>query len=84
MSPVRSAPNRSACWAGFMPTAFAYHMADHQDWFLDRAEKVEYVEFEQLIRQWERLIDQIGAELAADRAHRNRDFTLIATWRPNG
>jgi hypothetical protein len=54
----------------------AVHMAEYEDWFLDRAKNLDFVEFEAVIRQWERLIDQDGAELASERAHRNRDFTL--------
>jgi hypothetical protein len=54
----------------------AAHMADYEDWLLDQAKNLEFVEFEAVISQWERLMDQDGAELASERAHRNRDFSM--------
>ena len=54
----------------------APYMADQQGWFIHQAKVLEYDEFKEVIGAWERLIDVDGAEPAAQRAHRNRDFTM--------
>ena len=54
----------------------APYMADQQDWFIHQAKVLEYDEFKEVIGAWERLTDVDGAEPAAQRAHRNRDFTM--------
>ena len=51
-------------------------MDDQQGWFIHQARVLEYVEFKEVVGAWERLMDQDGAEPAAERAHRNRDFKL--------
>ena len=55
----------------------AAHMAEYEGWFLEQAQRLEYVEFEEAVRAWERLMDQDGAHRASERAHRQRDFTMI-------
>lgn len=54
----------------------ADEMGDRDETFV-RQSAWPYPEFELAVRSWERLTDQDGAEPAAERAHHNRDFTLV-------
>jgi hypothetical protein len=51
-------------------------MIDSQDWFLEQAEALNFRDFQQVIRQWERLVDQDGPEPANERNHDNRNATI--------
>ncbi len=52
----------------------ADHIAEHDDWFLDCATSMPFVDFEAVVRQWERLVDVDGARDRNERNHRARDF----------
>ncbi len=51
-------------------------MTLRQQWFIDQAQLVDYRTFEIRVREWERLIDEDGAEPANERTHRNRTARL--------
>jgi hypothetical protein len=50
-----------------------HFMADAQDWFLEMARAHDFIDFQIVIAQWERLLDDDGAEPAAIR---NRQVSL--------
>ena len=54
----------------------ATEMAAHDSWFVEQAQSLSYADFEQVVRQWERLMDQDGARPRTERCHDRRDFKL--------
>jgi len=51
-------------------------MFDTQEWFLRQAATLNFRDFQQVIRRWERLVDQDGPTPACVRTHDTRDATI--------
>jgi hypothetical protein len=61
----------------FANTRAREYMAPAQQWFLDQASSLSFRDFDQVVRQWERLVDADGAADRNQRNHEARNATLV-------
>ncbi len=60
------------------------HMVPAQSWFLDQAASLSFRDFDQVVREWERLVDADGAADRNQRNHEARNATLLHPGRVRG